>query len=176
MISLHEICQGLIKQWSNQERLKEGLALYYWPRIIGDQLADKIEAERLSNGILWLKTADPSLTQNLIFFKKQIMRKYNQILGSRAIRTVRIETGEVRTKRKNKDQRRPLELKEEFEVKIPESISKIKDEELRDAFSRFFRYHLSLRERRLMNGSKECKICGRLYEENNTVCFCQKNK
>lgn len=151
------------------------MALYYWPRIIGEQLADKVEAERLSNGILWLKTVDPSLTQNLIFFKKQIIRKYNRILGSRTIRSVRIVTGEVRTKKKNDDQQRPLELKEEFEVKLPESINTIKDEELRDAFSRFFRYHFSLRERRLMNGSKECKVCGRLYEEN-TTCSCQINK
>lgn len=175
MVSLHELCQGMLSKWSKKERLREGLALYYWPRIIGDKLANKIVAERVSKGILWLKTSDPSLTQNLTFFKKQIIYKYNRMLGSGVIRSVRIVTGEVNIRRKNEDPLKKVETKVDNEVKIPQSINEIKDEELRDAFSNFFKYHSSLRKKRLLNGYKECTFCGGLYRED-SICFCQKKK
>lgn len=175
MVSLHELCQGMLSKWSKKERLREGLALYYWPRIIGDKLANKIVAERVSKGILWLKTSDPSLTQNLTFFKKQIIYKYNRMLGSGVIRSVRIVTGEVNIRRKNEDPLKKVETKVDNEVKIPQSINEIKDEELRDAFSNFFKYHSSLRKKRLLNGYKECTFCRGLYRED-SICFCQKKK
>jgi len=151
------------------------MALYYWPQVIGDKLIFKIKAERVTNGILWLKTNDPSLTQNLTFFRKQIIRKYNRFLGPGVVRAVRIVTGETGIAQKAENKKEKIIIKEKFKNKFPQKLEEIKDEELKDAFSHFFRYHSSLREGRLMNGDLECPQCGRLIKKNED-CLCTKQK
>src|SRR5690554_3425470 len=93
--TLGQIYREVIKEWKGYGRIKEGLALYYWPQVAGKDLEKKTEAQRVSNGILWIKCKDPSLSYNLNFFKREIIKKYKEILGAGVIRSVRIVVGEM---------------------------------------------------------------------------------
>src|SRR5690606_2384083 len=94
-VPLTRVYRELIERIPGPGRLKEGLALYFWPRVAGKELETKAKAERVKNGILWVKCPDQAFSYNLSFFKKEIMRKYRRLLGPGVIRSVRIVTGEV---------------------------------------------------------------------------------
>ena len=85
----------MLSTWTRNNRVKSGLVFYYWPKVIGEQLTTKTEAVRLSNGVLWVKTPDPSLAYNLTFFKKEIINKYQRYLGRKLIRDLRVTVREL---------------------------------------------------------------------------------
>jgi len=132
--TLAQIYQEVIKEWDGYGRLKEGLALYYWPRVAGKDLQGKTEAYRVKGGILWIKCKDPSLSYNLNFFKRQILKKYSKILGAGIIRSVRIVTGEIREETKEK-----IEKKKKKEVTPPPEIENIKDDKIKASFFKLYR-------------------------------------
>ncbi|HBG17033.1 MAG TPA: hypothetical protein DDW93_09660 [Firmicutes bacterium] len=147
---LSEIVQGFLINWSQDNRAKTGLALYYWPKVIGDELKTKAEAVQVRNGILWIKTPDPSLAYNLTFFKKEIINKYQKYLGAKTIRSVRVTIGDLTDNydygKKGEDSRGSLES-----IKIPSIIDKemkqIKDPELKKVFANFYKRHESIKKR-----------------------------
>lgn len=138
-VPLTQICRELIERIPGPGRVKEGLALYFWPRVAGKELAAKAKAERVKSGILWVKCPDPAFSYNLHFFKKEILQKYRRFLGEGVIRSVRIVTGEVAD---------PLPAAEEdFPRRIeaprgsflpPPEIKEIKDSGLKEAYIRFY--------------------------------------
>ncbi len=132
--TLGQIYRELMKGWKGYRRLKEGLALYYWPQVAGKDLQNKTEAERVSNGILWVKCKDPSLSYHLNFFKREIIKKYRKILGAGVIRSVRIVVGEIEEKPQEE-----REKKEKREVGPPPGIENIKDEKIRESFLSLYR-------------------------------------
>ena len=131
-VPLTQICRELIERIPGPGRVKEGLALYFWPRVAGKELAAKAKAERVKSGILWVKCPDPA-SYNLHFFKKEILQKYRRLRRGRdPVR--RIVTGEVAD---------PLPAAEEIPApdEVPRGVSrrKLGDKRLRlkEAYIRF---------------------------------------
>lgn len=145
--SISEIVQGFVKGWPRSDRVKTGLALYYWPKVIGDDLKTKTEAVMMKNGTLWVKTPDPTLAYNLTFFKKEIIKKYNKYLGPGMIRTVRVIIGDI-----TQDYAivKEKEIKISNDLQIPPQINKkideIKDPELKQAFVNFYKRHETIKK------------------------------
>ncbi|NLZ43724.1 MAG: DUF721 domain-containing protein [Clostridia bacterium] len=136
---LTQIYRELIARVPGPGRLKEGLALYFWPRVAGKELAAKAKAERVKNGILWVKCPDPAFSYNLLFFRKEILKKYRRFLGEGVIRSGRIVTGEVEDL--------PLAAEEGYPCRVeaprgsfipPPEIKEVKDSGLREAYIRFY--------------------------------------
>lgn len=132
--TLAQIYREVIKEWKGYGRLKEGLALYYWPQVAGKDLENKTEAHRVNNGILWIKCKDPSLSYNLNFFKREIIKKYREILGAGVIRSVRIVVGEIEEAPQKTEVK-----KEKREVAPPPEIKQIKDDKIRESFLNLYR-------------------------------------
>jgi hypothetical protein len=146
--SISEVVQGFVKSWSRSNRIKTGLALYYWPKVIGDDLKTKTEAVMMKNGTLWVKTPDPTLAYNLTFFKKEIIKKYNKYLGPGIIRTVRVMIGDIT---QDYDFAKKEEIKTANNIQIPPKISEkmeeIRDPELKQVFMNFYKRHESIKNR-----------------------------
>ncbi|NLC52994.1 MAG: DUF721 domain-containing protein [Firmicutes bacterium] len=134
--------QGFLKGWSQKAHVQKGLAYYYWPRVIGDSLKDKIEVSHVRNGILWVKTPDPALAHNLTFFKNEIIAKYRRFLGGNYIRGVRITVGaltpDYNQRKTEKTRKEPVR---DPDLPLPAAIEGIKDADLKQAFCRFYYAH-----------------------------------
>lgn len=138
-IPLTRIYRELIEGIPGPGRLKEGLALYFWPRVAGKELAAKARAVRASNGILWVKCPDPAFSYNLHFFKKEILKKYRKILGAGVIRSVRILTGEVEDQLPSGEENYPCKVAgPSGECIPPPEVKEVKDAGLREAYIRFY--------------------------------------
>lgn len=145
--ALGEVYREIIERMPGHGRLKEGLALYYWPRVAGKELQEKARAERVKNGILWVKCPDPAFSYNLNFFKKEIIKKYRRILGSGVIRSVRIVTGEIEILQYNEGKKgfRKSVLMPRQEDPPPE-IKVVEDSGLKKAYIRFYNICRSLKK------------------------------
>ncbi|HHU82817.1 MAG TPA: DUF721 domain-containing protein [Firmicutes bacterium] len=133
------IYKELLEKIPGPGRLKEGLALYFWPRVAGKELQAKARAERVSNGILWVKCPDPAFSYNLHFFKTEILKKYRRILGAGVIRSVRIVTGEIEDPPQMADELYPRRVEEPRGKFIsPPEIKEVTDSGLKEAYIRFY--------------------------------------
>lgn len=146
LVTVKKVCHQALKNIPGGRKIKDGLAMYYWPKVIGPDLAKKTEAVKISNGRLWVKTPDPTLTQNLTFFSKQIIDKYVSLMGPGIVRSVRITTGAI-TIQQAPDLKKEQEknLRDE-ELQIPPEINTIEDEDLKKVFSRLYRRHFLLKK------------------------------
>lgn len=138
-----------MSDWAQNNRAKTGLVLYYWPNVIGDKLKTKTEAVRVSNGILWIKTPDPSLAYNLTFFKKEIINKYQKYLGKKIIREVRVTVGELALVYDSgkKGENSKNSLTEPFlPPTLAQELEQIADPELKSAFIRFYHQHQAVKK------------------------------
>lgn len=138
-VPLPLVCKELIERIPCPGRLKEGLALYYWPRVAGKELEAKAKAERVNNGILWVKCPDPAFSYNLNFFKREILKKYHKILGAGVIHSVRIVTGELENPPPAAEENYPCRVEvPPGECLPPPAVKEIKDAGLREAYIRFY--------------------------------------
>ncbi|NLW55969.1 MAG: DUF721 domain-containing protein [Firmicutes bacterium] len=148
--ALSEIVQSFLSNWKQNNKVKSGLVFYYWPKVIGEQLKTKTEAVRFSNGILWIKTLDPSLAYNLTFFKKEILNKYQRYLGRKLVRDVRVTVGELSldhdSGKTGKNSKEP-----NFQSSLPpalaQEVEQIADPDLRKVFIRFYHRHQTSKKR-----------------------------
>lgn len=146
LVTVKKICHQALKKIPGGGKIKDGLAMYYWPKVIGPDLAGKTEAVKISNGRLWIKTPDPTLTQNLTFFSRQIIDKYASLMGPGIVRSIRIITGSItiqQTPDLKEDHKKTL-INEE-ELQIPPEITTIEDEDLKKVFTRLYRRHFLLK-------------------------------
>ena len=96
----------------------------------------------VKNGILWVKTPDPSLAHNLSFFKNEIIAKYQFFLGKNVIRNVRITIGASSgLDQKTKNGQTKAETVRVCDLSLPAAIDGIADPALKQAFSRFYYAH-----------------------------------
>lgn len=142
VVSLAQIIEVFLTHWSRSSLVQTGLASYYWPQVIGDSLKEKTEVSHVKNGILWIKTPDPSLAYNLTFFKKEIINKYRRYLGKKNIRGVRITVGaltgvDVYAKKRETNPKPSSAV----EFPLPAAIAKINDPDLKQAFTSFYYAH-----------------------------------
>jgi hypothetical protein len=103
---------------------------------------------RLSNGVLWVKTPDPSLAYNLTFFKKEIINKYQRYLGRKLIRDLRVTVGELSlvhdSGRTGKNSKEPLFLSP-LPPALAQEVEQISDPELKNVFLRFYHRHQTMK-------------------------------
>ena len=142
--ALAEVVQGMLSSWMQNNQVKSGLALYYWPKVIGEQLVTKTEAVRVSNGILWIKTPDPTLAYNLTFFEKEIIKKYQRYLGRKLIHDLRVTVGAlslVHDSSKTGKNSKGLLSASPLPPAFAQEVEQISDPELRTVFLRFYHRH-----------------------------------
>src|SRR5437879_1722408 len=69
-------------------RIRESLALAYWPQVVGAQAAAASEADSVRDGILVVRTKSSVWSHELTFLKSHIIADLNRRLGRAAIREI----------------------------------------------------------------------------------------
>lgn len=167
-----DICKHILRKWKGRSRLLEGMALFYWPKIAGPEIARKTRAERMMAGTLWIRTDDPTLAHHLTFLNSKMVDEYAKSMGPNIVRGIRFVVGQIE--------------KEEYEpeiqvdaIQLPEyileSAAAIEDENLRSSFIRTAQNSLISDELRRQKGWKRCS-CGILTEYGEYCAECQRRE
>lgn len=71
------------------KKMKQFSVITSWPDIVGSQIARVTEAERIDNGILFIKTATAPWRNELTMRRLEILEKVNAAAGSNVVKEIR---------------------------------------------------------------------------------------
>jgi hypothetical protein len=168
-----QICKGIFQNWRGRSRLMEGLALYYWPRVAGADIARKTHAERMMAGTIWVRTNDPTLAHQLTFLVPKILMEYERLMGRRFVQSVRFVTGYIPIDTTIAEEKAEIEV--EIPASIKESAAAIEQEELRSTFLRTVGKALQKEYDLRQKGWKPCS-CGILTEDGSLCDICRRRE
>jgi predicted nucleic acid-binding Zn ribbon protein len=63
------------------EAVQEYAVLEAWPGIVGEQIARVTTAERITDGVLFVKVSNAPWRNELVFLKQDLIGKLNQAMG-----------------------------------------------------------------------------------------------
>ena len=87
--SIQKVIDNLLKNLGIETRIKESMAVVIWPDIVGQRVAEISKAERVIDGILFVKVESSTWRTELLLHKEKILKKLNQKLGKPIIAEIR---------------------------------------------------------------------------------------
>ena len=89
MESLKNAIKEAIEKTGIDNALKQEQAVLLWREVVGGVVADVAEAISVEKGVLVIKTNSPTWRQELHLQKKEIIKKVNKKIGTKAIKEIR---------------------------------------------------------------------------------------
>jgi len=81
--------EKLIKSNNLEKGLEEQKAVDIWKKVVGDRINENTEPISIENGVLSVKTSNPSWSQELQLQKPHILKKLNNRLNKKVIKDIR---------------------------------------------------------------------------------------
>ncbi|MBI5471830.1 MAG: DUF721 domain-containing protein [Ignavibacteriae bacterium] len=78
-----------VHQLGITKKMKQFSVITLWPEIVGEQIARVTQAERIDNGILFVKTTTAPWRNELSMRRLEIMEKVNTAAGSKVVKEIR---------------------------------------------------------------------------------------
>jgi len=170
------IIEGFFKRNGGWPRLRGELAAYYWPRIVGPEIASKTEAGVFRNGYLIIKTENPALAHQLTLMQRDIVFRYRQQLGEKVLMGLRVKIGTIFTAPSPKYIDVLPELTDEEEKLIESSGEGLVDQELAERLRRLMRRALKNKRFKKAVGGGNCIACGTVIDPGFQYCPCCERK
>ena len=171
--SFKAIIESFFQRNGGMDRLKGGLAVYYWPRVAGHEIANKVTAVRFADGYIYLQTDNAALAHQISLLNLDNIKKYRQILGSNIIKGIKIKIGSIQLKRDQKKECTPeLKMNSEDENRIAQCGQSIEDPVLAAKFTDLMKKHYLYKRRMETNGANKCRACGTFIETDFEYCPC----
>ena len=79
----------LIKSNNLEKGLEEQKAVDIWEKVVGGRINESTEPISIENGVLSVKTSNPSWSQELQLQKPHILKKLNNRLNKKVIKDIR---------------------------------------------------------------------------------------
>lgn len=87
--SLGEAIESLFRELGFEKKVDQMRVLEIWPQIVGPTLTRIAQADRVDNGILYVKVAGMTWRTELLFQKPLILQKIAEKLGEGVINDIR---------------------------------------------------------------------------------------
>lgn len=78
-----------VHQLGITKKMKQFSVITSWPAIVGEQIARVTQAERIENGILFVRTATAPWRNELTMRRMEIIEKVNTAAGSNVVKEIR---------------------------------------------------------------------------------------
>jgi len=171
--SFKAIIEGYFQRNGGWLRLKGDLAVYYWPRVAGSEIASKVTAFRVSDGFLYLRTDNAALAHQISLLNFDIIKKYKKLLGANLIKGVKIKIGPIDPKL-NKKRKNEVEIKLNFEEEqmIEKCGHQISEPDLAVKFTMLMKKHYVLKRKMEADGGQRCRVCNIVIEPDLAYCPC----
>lgn len=174
------VMQALLDSMEGGGKIRESLAMAYWPRAAGPQVAAASHAEEVRDGILYVRTKGSVWSQEINLLKHQILAQLNHLCGKPVIKDIRFRAGGLKpaasaseTGFPPADEIAAVRLSEEDAAAMAadlEAAGKLEDPGLRRATLQIIERQYRVRRWRLNRGWKPCARCGALHGGDQPIC------
>ena len=157
---------GVLRRHNLWGEFKKQRILLFWERAVGSQTALVSQAERFSDGTLWVAVSSPTVAQELSFFEARYIQRLNDLLGEDILRKIRFIPGQF----KKVIPKARVTLSAVDYEEAHKLFSSLGDPKLRESFERLL---LALRKREaafLSAGGKRCPHCGVVFIGEQETC------
>jgi predicted nucleic acid-binding Zn ribbon protein len=86
---IRDILEKFFRSLGVEERLEENLAFAYWDSVVGKEIANHTEPEKIVKGTVMVKVDNDVWRNELSFFKHEIIQKLNQKIGKKIIQEIK---------------------------------------------------------------------------------------
>ena len=86
--SMHNAIANALQQLGIGPKMKQFEMLERWPSIVGEQIAAIATVERIHDGKLFVRVSRPTWRNELIFLKKELVRKINSTMNQEIIKDI----------------------------------------------------------------------------------------
>ena len=80
--------QAILNGYGLLPRMKQFEALNLWAEVVGEQIAKVAKAEKLDHGCLIVRVEKPVWRNELIFLKKEIIAKINELMKEEIVKEI----------------------------------------------------------------------------------------
>jgi hypothetical protein len=88
MLTLGEILRKTIQDLGIEKPIHQYDALWLWPKAAGDRIAAVTDATRMSDGIIFIRGKNSAWRNELVFHKRTLIRKLNDLAGGPVVNDV----------------------------------------------------------------------------------------
>ncbi len=78
-----------VRQLGITKKMQQAVVLGSWSEIVGEHIARVTEAERIENGILFVKTLNAPWRNELTMRRLEILEKINNAVGAKVVKEIR---------------------------------------------------------------------------------------
>jgi hypothetical protein len=157
--SFTAIVENVFRRSGSWRRIKAELSVYYWPRIVGGEIAKNVIAERYFNGYLYVKTESSTLAHQLTMMNADIFKRYRTFLGPDVLKGIRIKIGSIPQVKSNQKIDCGTKLRDDEIKLIRESCQSLADPDLAERFQKLMEHSFLIRHRREDEGGGKCLSC-----------------
>lgn len=79
----------VVRQLGITKKMQQAVVLSSWSEIVGEHIARVTEAERVENGILFVKTLNAPWRNELTMRRLEILEKINEAAGGKVVKDIR---------------------------------------------------------------------------------------
>jgi predicted nucleic acid-binding Zn ribbon protein len=150
-----ELIGKILKTQGMEQGLKRGKALLMWPEVVGHILSEMSQAERLEDGVLFVRVSDAAISHQLTYMRTAFLQRYQELLPG-LVQELRFQVGsfEKKPKLKPKPKPPPLDVGEEQQLY---SLADQLSEKLRPAVIKAGR---AVKQRLKADTNPPCSLCG----------------
>lgn len=153
-------------------RIKGELAVYFWPRIAGSDLAKKAVVQRYQDGSLYLQTDSPALAHQITLMSQDIIKRCDRIVGRGVIKSIRVRIGVIPAQSESVIPSKIADLEPAQQRLIEECRDQISDPELREKFAGVMTRSLRLSREKQSIQHGYCRSCGVVTDSGYDRCPC----
>ncbi|NOY78977.1 MAG: DUF721 domain-containing protein [Calditrichaeota bacterium] len=88
---LGSVLNRILKDLHIEKKVYQSQALLLWSEVVGEKISKISRAERVDNGILFVRVDSPSWRTELIYLKRDIIHRLNKKIGVNVITDIRFK-------------------------------------------------------------------------------------
>jgi len=87
---LESAIKALLENLGIAQKILENQVLYEWPSIVGKRIGEVTKAEKIEGKTLFIKVTHSTWRNELLFHKKDIIKKINKRIGKEIVTEIRM--------------------------------------------------------------------------------------
>jgi len=88
-VSIGEALAGFFRSQGLEKRIREADIVRLWPEISGEIIAERTEAQKVRDGILYVKVLDAVWRNELTYLRFELMKKINKRMGKSLLQDIK---------------------------------------------------------------------------------------
>jgi len=88
-VSIGEALAGFFRNQGMEKRLREADIVRLWRDIAGEAISAKTEAQKVKDGILYVKVLDAAWRNELTYLRMDLRNKLNEKIGKNLLKDIR---------------------------------------------------------------------------------------